>query len=103
METKNKQTKYKCIACSTQNEQVLVKGYQHSESGMLACERCGSNELEEVEETTETKEDDLILLKWDAVRGEHHQVILTKSLQQPKKGTVYLHEGMRMQKTYEEK
>ena len=48
------------------------------------------------------KEDDLILLVWDRERGQHHQVILNKSLQQPKKGVVYLHEGMRMQKTYEE-
>ncbi len=56
------------------------------------CPKCGHGK----------KEETFILLKWDARRGQHHQVILNKSLQQPKKTVVYLHEGMRMQKTYEE-
>ncbi len=58
------------------------------------CPKCGYGKI--------NKEDDLILLMWDRERGQHHQVILNKSLQQTKKGVVYLHQGMRMQKTYEE-
>ncbi len=58
------------------------------------CPKCGNGKI--------NKEDDLILLVWDGKRGQHHQLILNKSLQQPKKGVVYLHQGMRMQKTLEE-
>lgn len=56
--------------------------------------------MEKIKE--EKKEDVFILLKWDKNIGQHRQVILNKSLKQPKKGIVYLHSGMAMQKTFEE-
>lgn len=58
------------------------------------CPKCGHGKL--------NNEDVFILLIWDEEIGNHRQVILNKSLQQPNKGVVYLHKGMRMQKTYEE-
>ncbi len=82
METKQTMGNQICIEC----------GEEFNNEVDNECPKCGHGK----------KEDTLILLKWDGGRGYHHQVILNKSLQQPKKGVIYLHEGMRMQKTYEE-
>lgn len=50
METKKQ---YRCVACSTSNEQVLTNGVlvdgKYKGEKTLCCEYCGSIELEEVQ------------------------------------------------------
>ena len=39
---------YKCISCSIEGKEVLVKGIFNKEKKMFECEKCGSIEIEQV-------------------------------------------------------
>lgn len=44
----------KCIACSTDEEEIIVEGELNADTGYIECEKCGSIELEEVDENGES-------------------------------------------------